>query len=383
MSCHVCYSKCGLGYPESFGKALPHRSVCVRPYWKVGPMETRLEFSIRNTENPNGHMHHSYPQLSMQQDLSAQESYNSTNVPALEPSPLNGAWLNNECILLSQTAKSDTMKIVWHVSFSVQTPRKMRLSHWAATPPALNGSHSERDRIEAQVQFEDKNALRGHGVDTDSYPIRRLVLYSVRVLNGVFGFILHIVYYWRLRSTVGISIRGQWIQSARLLALAGKLILHSPHTAQTITPACAYIFLSAIQLSATMTGHSTHTERASSRIDAKSSWKFIGMSMLIFAMCNLVVNPFSYELIPSPLPPDPQVMSPSTAAKIFWASSNAAIYMSEALQLLMNHRAQTFAGMYKVSAWSMVAEQALKFVVYLPFIVGNIPNRDPLSWEWS
>jgi hypothetical protein len=143
--------------------------------------------------------------------------------------------------------------------------------------------------------------------------------------------------------------------------------------------------------------HDTHMERASSRIDAKSSWRFIGMvsiaftelekalhlllfqSTLILAMSIFLADPFQRELIPSPLPPDPEATSSSTAAQVFWVSVGAASCMSQVLQLLLNHRARTFGGMYKSTTWLMVAERVLHFLVYWPSILGHIPNREPLS----
>ncbi|KAJ7199300.1 hypothetical protein C8J57DRAFT_1633991 [Mycena rebaudengoi] len=363
-------TSCGLGYPQSLGKALPHRSVCLRTYEEAyAPF---LSAGI-NAAGPLDYI----PVPVNQVNCSAQASYNSTNLPALEPSLLN-----------------DTMKVVWHVSFSGRTPRKMLLSDLTAFSPTLNASHIELERIEAQVQFEHQNTLCGHRFHVDSHPRRRLVSYILRVVFGLFGLPLHIVYYWRLRSTVGISIRGQWLFIAKDLSRTVKLMFNSSHTAENMVQGCSYIFLSVISLSAiTRMGfswkgfrrlpvtfaHATHTERATSRIDAKSSWRFIGMSMLILAMCIFLADPFQRELIPSLLPPDPEAMSPSTAAKVFWASVAAASYMSEVLQLLVNHRARTFGGMYKATAWLMVADQVLHFMVYLPSVLGHIPNREPLS----
>ncbi|KAJ7211514.1 hypothetical protein C8J57DRAFT_1605827 [Mycena rebaudengoi] len=383
-------TSCGLGYPQSLGKALPHRSVCLRTYEEVGPMETRLEFS----DSHHGETEWAYaPFLSAalnaagpldyipvpvnQENCSAQASYNSTNLPALKPSLLN-----------------DTMKVVWHVSFSGRTPHKMLLSDLTAFSPTLNASHSELERIEAQVQFEHQNTLRGHRFHVDSHPRRRLVSYILRVLFGLFGLLLHIVYYWRLRLTVGVSIRGQWLYIARCLAPTVELMFNSSHTAEDMIQGCSYIFFLVIPLSAitrmefSWNGfrrlpvtfvHDTHMERASSRIDAKSSWRFIGMSTLILAMSIFLADPFQRELIPSPLPPDPEATSSSTAAQVFWVSVGAASCMSQVLQLLLNHRARTFGGMYKSTTWLMVAERVLHFLVYWPSILGHIPNREPLS----
>ncbi|KAJ7925525.1 hypothetical protein B0H13DRAFT_2569307 [Mycena leptocephala] len=383
-------SKCGLGY--HLGKALPHRSACSRTYEEVGPMETRLEFA----NSRHGETEWAYaPFLSAalnaagpldyiavpvnRVNCSAQASYNSTNLPVLEPSLLN-----------------DTMKVIWHVSFVGRTPRKMLFSDLTAFSPLINASHSELERIEAQVQFEHQNTFRAHRFHVDSHPRRRLVAYTLGFLSGSFALLLNIVYYRRLISTVGISIRGQWLSIASFLAETVELMFNSSNSDEKIVGGCFYIFLSVIPLFAITRmefswrgftrlpatfAYATHAERASSRIDAKSSWRFIGTSMLILAMCLFLADPSQRHLIPSPLPPDPEATARSTADNIFSASVTAAHCMSVVLQLLMNHRARTFGGMYKAIIWLLVAQQVLHFIVYFPAILGHIPDRAPLSLE--
>ncbi|KAF7332880.1 hypothetical protein MVEN_02393300 [Mycena venus] len=385
-------TSCGLGYNLGKGKALPHRSVCSRTYEEVGPMETRLEFS----DSDHGEPEWAYaPFLSAASNAagpldiipvpvnrvncSDQANYNSTNLPVLEPSLLN-----------------DTMKVIWHVSFSGRTPRKMLFSDLTAFAPTINASQSELERIEAQVQFEHQNTLRSHRFHVDSHPRRRLVAYTLGFLSALFALLLHIVYYRRLTSTVGISIRGQWLSIARFLASTVELMFDTSDPAEKIVSGCSSILLWAIPLFAITRmefswrgftrlpatfAHATHTERASSRIDAKSSWRFIGTSMLILAMCLFLADPFQRDLIliPSLLPPDPEATVRSTAHNIFSASVTAADCMSEVLQLLMNHRARTFGGMYKATVWLMVAARVLHFIEYLPAILGHIPDRAPLT----
>jgi hypothetical protein len=92
-----------------------------------------------------------------------------------------------------------------------------------------------------------------------------------------------------------------------------------------------------------------------------------------------LADPFRHELIPSPLPPNPEATAHSTADNILSASLTAAHFMSEVLQVLMNHRARTFGGMYKATVCLMLAERVLQFMVYLPAILGHIPDNAPLS----
>ncbi|KAJ7710518.1 hypothetical protein B0H17DRAFT_1173539 [Mycena rosella] len=326
-------SKCGLGYNLGKSPGLPHRSVCLRTYEDVSPMETRLEFS----DSHHGETEWAYaPFLSAalnaagpldqipvpvnRVNCSAQASYNSTNLPVLEPSLLN-----------------DTMKVIWHISFSGRTPRKMLLSDLTAFAPVINASQSELERIEEQVWFEPQNTLRGHRFHVDSHPRRRLVASTLGL-------------------TVGISIRGQWLSTAGFLAWAVELMFNSSDFVEKIVLGCVYIFLSVFPLFAIARmelswrgftrlpatfAHATHAERASSRIDARSSWRFIGMSMLILAMCLFLADPYQRNLIPSPLPPDPE--------------------------------------MTKATVWLAVAERVLHFTSYLPAILGHIPDREPLS----
>jgi hypothetical protein len=99
------------------------------------------------------------------------------------------------------------------------------------------------------------------------------------------------VYYRRLVSTVGVSIRGQWFSIAVFLAWTVELMVTSSDSAEKIVLGSVYIFIPAITLFAITRmelgwrgftrlpatfAHATHAERASSRIDARSSWSFIG-----------------------------------------------------------------------------------------------------------
>ncbi|KAJ7203137.1 hypothetical protein GGX14DRAFT_652677 [Mycena pura] len=337
-------SKCGQEHNR--GKSLPHRSVCSRTYEEVGPLETRLEFS----DSHHGEAEWAYaPFLSQSAALnaagpldhvpvpvnrvncSAQASYNSTNLPVLEPALLN-------------------VRANW-------------------------------------------NEL-GHRFHVDSHPRRRLIAYILGSLSGVFAFLLHIVYFWRLVSTVGISIRGQWLSIAGYLAWTVKQMFKSSDYAQKIVQGCFNILLFVIPLSAITRmefswrgftrlpatfAHASHAERASSRIDAKSSWRFIGTSTLILAMCLFLANPFQRDLIPSSLPPDPEATVPSTTDNMFFASVTAALCLAGVLQLLMNRRARAFGAMYKATAWLLLAEQVFHFIIYLPAIFGHIPDRESLS----
>ncbi|KAJ7793352.1 hypothetical protein B0H14DRAFT_2927168 [Mycena olivaceomarginata] len=381
-------TSCGLGY--NIGKALSHRSACSRNYEEVGPMETRLEFSDSHygetewayapflSAAPNAAGPLDYTPVPVNRvNCSAQASYNSTNLPVLEPSLLN-----------------DTMKVIWHVSFSGRTPRKMLFSDLAAFTPAINASQSELERIHAQVQFEHQNTLRSHRFRADSHPRRRLVAYTLNLLSGLFALILNIVYYRRLTSTVGISVRGQWLSISSSLGWTVELIFGSSDSTEKIVSACFHILFWVIPLFAITRmeiswrgftrlpatfAHATHSERTSSRIDAKSSWRFIGTSTLILATCLFLADPFRHELIPSPLPPNPEATAHSTADNILSAGLTAAHFMSEVLQVLMNHRARTFGGMYKATVCLMLAERVLQFMVYLPAILGHIPDNAPLS----
>ncbi|KAJ7208847.1 hypothetical protein GGX14DRAFT_632720 [Mycena pura] len=434
---------------QGYGMLFPHRSSLRwwRTYKEVGPMETLLEFSDSHSEEseetewayapflsaaPNAAGPLDYIPVPVNRvNCSAQPSYNSTNLPVLEPSLLN-----------------DTMKVIWHISFSARTPRKMLFSDlYPSAPAVINASQSELEQIKAQVQFEHQNALRTHRFHVDSHPRRRLVAYTLGYSCATFAFLLHIVYYWRLISTVGISIRGQWLSITSFLAWTVMLMFDSSDSAAKIVTCCIYTLLSVIPLFAITRmelrwrgftrlpvtfAHATHAERASSRIDAKSSRRFIGTSILILVMWLSLADPFQHDLIPSPLPPDPKAtlpltadkilssgvtaahwMSealqlhmnhrarfggrllpnlspsplspdpkatlPSTADNIFSSSVTAALWMSDVLQLLMNHRARAFGGMYKATVWLMVAGQVLHFTVYLPVILGHILDRAPLS----
>ncbi|KAJ7211505.1 hypothetical protein C8J57DRAFT_1483833 [Mycena rebaudengoi] len=278
------------------------------------------------------------------------------------------------------------MAIGLHTCFGqpgkLQYPDILQLYEFTCPRAISPECHSELERIKSQVLFEHQNALRGHRFHVDSHPRRRLVSSILRMLFGLFGLLLHIVYYWRLRSTVGISIRGQWLYIARLLAHTVKLMFNSSHTAENMVQGCFYIFLSVIPLFAITRMEFTwrDSDGCPPPLRMQRIQSVQVLSMLICAMCIFLAEPSQRELIASPLPPDPEATPPrSTAANIFWASVTAAYFMSQVLQLFMNHRAPLFGGMYKATVWLMVTERVLHFIVYLPAILGHIPNRESLS----
>jgi hypothetical protein len=66
------------------------------------------------------------------------------------------------------------------------------------------------------------------------------------VLFGLSALLLDVVYYLRLRSTVGVSIRARWFSIASFLGVTGELILNSSESdiANNILQGCFYIVLS-------------------------------------------------------------------------------------------------------------------------------------------
>ncbi|KAH8829261.1 hypothetical protein DL96DRAFT_1597363 [Flagelloscypha sp. PMI_526] len=396
-------TSCGLGYIGEDGqRGPPHRSICEleRSYTSVGTMETRLELEIPN-ENDEIEIQWAYapylnvaPHASGILDIkplpinrincSEHDSYTSALLPTLEPSLQN-----------------DTMEFIWHVSLTGRTPGKMRFSDTFSFPPVVNVSMSEAEKWDNHVSFERSNAIRGHHLNPDSHIRRRMVAsFFEGLFITIYVFALP-VYLWRLPSTVGLSIRSLYIQ-----AMVGILTIVVPVVKTTwemkkvetwfsllwgfsLSLMLGFDGLVALKTSTRMEfgpnprvkgfiklpirfAEATHLERASARVDGRSSWTFI---VALIASCFALfffVDLGSYSLFPSLRPPSDDI--PPLIERIMKSLNDSVTINSLILQIIMNFRSHTFAGMYKFTTWLYLAANLLAFLANFKALFGNISD---------
>ncbi|KAJ7588499.1 hypothetical protein C8J56DRAFT_939460 [Mycena floridula] len=202
---------------------------------------------------------------------------------------------------------------------------------------------------------------------------------------------LEILYWHRCTSTVFISI-------PELLALARivNMVARTIETAATINPATTsewivmllgrviaglpipfLMMISILRVEFLWRGwmpllrraRATHSERASERLDSKTTWNtrivsFTAMGAVHFLFADwFIISPF-------PLPPEPASSFSTNLAAV----SDALCRTGQISQLILNHRIQVFAGTYKAKVLIDAAQYALYMLEVIPIFLGALDS---------
>jgi len=122
-----------------------------------------------------------------------------------------------------------------------------------------------------------------------------------------------------------------------------------------------------------------HSERASERLDARTSWiitvaAFVGLSVIY-----LYFEPGQYLILaPSISPPTPNDIPADRLQK--WSIILTPLYIvGISKQLILNHRSRMFAGQHRVTPFLDCVKMASRLAIFIPAIVGRVDSRRGLS----
>ncbi|KAJ7575993.1 hypothetical protein C8J56DRAFT_974281 [Mycena floridula] len=173
---------------------------------------------------------------------------------------------------------------------------------------------------------------------------------------------LEILYWHRCTSTVFISIPGM-----ELLALARivNMVARIPIPFLMMISILRVEFLWRGWMPLLRRARATHSERASERLDSKTTWNtrivsFTAMGAVHFLFADwFIISPF-------PLPPEPASSFSTNLAAV----SDALCRTGQISQLILNHRIQVFAGTYKATVLIDAAQYALYMLEHWNSAVG-------------
>ncbi|KAL7416526.1 hypothetical protein BDY24DRAFT_236329 [Mrakia frigida] len=298
----------------------------------------------------------------------------------------------------------------WDISFSSLSPLRIALAYKYIGRPGSDGdivvpsSPEENHRnVLRQDAAEFLNALSGHSFDNDARPLLRFSLRRLSSLLTLASFIITAHYWWSRTTTVGISTVVQVLSSLRAL---GFVVLSARHGTYWSFHLFFFSILAELFVVSSLCGRiewtwggiggwvpvgvsrrkATHSERASSRIDATFSWTMRALLFLLFFLFAVLSLPNLPHLI-SASPSSPPTVGPGShrnkngSPVRFLTPANQSFHLVLFLsQFLLNQRSRTFAGTHKIAAaLDLVSELAWNLPIMLSSRWGTWLMMDPLT----
>ncbi|KAF6745662.1 hypothetical protein DFP72DRAFT_925470 [Ephemerocybe angulata] len=297
--------------------------------------------------------------------------------------------------------KPKTFDVVWNVAFSASSPLRVLLAENIGSAYDYNVTDTEFNKARAQTLVEDTQRLAGHKFSFERHSGTLTVISMIRLGLSHLQPLLALHYWYTRKSTVGITILGSALLAACFLLrasgdlwLAGREGLNPPSMAVPVCffhiDACMYtaITISILKTILTISRAKgglislkmvppSHEERASSRLERGGTRLLI---LVLFASLALYFSEWlsDYTLIPrsGPLPdaPPPSMALFKTMSSLILSPL---ITSADTYQLILNYRAKTYAGQYKLKAWlELLTEFVLSNASYVPWVAGKPTLRD-------
>ncbi|KAF6754770.1 hypothetical protein DFP72DRAFT_898713 [Ephemerocybe angulata] len=287
------------------------------------------------------------------------------------------------------------LNVTWNVAYSASSPAKLFIADTVGRfNSGYNTTDTEFQKARMQQIVEQRHRLHGQKFSPYGRRGRNRVLHTV---GGIANFIhinLSLLYWYTRSSTVGISIIGASIQAgipivdftggilaskafesdtslpAMLITVIVKVYRHLAVTFVVLKAILRVDFLDSFPFLAMMPA--SHLERASLRLEIRGQTKFV-LGILIASFSLYLASPLrKYPLI-AHVGPAPDI--PDTNTALYSNFQEYALLPLElsafAFQLLLNCRAKTFAGQYKLAAWLGLIEFVCNISVWLPGIRGE------------
>ncbi|THV02601.1 hypothetical protein K435DRAFT_962911 [Dendrothele bispora CBS 962.96] len=373
----------------------PLHRLCEDLYLKTGPLKTKFQLEIEDTDGGK-HTEWAYsPYLTTFPH--AEGPLDLIPVPVDREDCTDKDVLNANGTSTFNHTDADSMDVTWHLSFSGRSPLKAVLGGTLSPPSTVNHSQSDFDKVDAQDTRELWNGL--HGVSKpNAHPRRRILLKTVEVLFAFTVSLLDAIYWYTRNSTVFISVPGTLLLVAAdiLSSIANwiddELIYVSISFAIIGTPVVFFHLRTALRIELEWRGwiptlrrvHPSHRERVSHRLDMTLDW-YPRLASICFLFVVFFFIPKSYKTLISPLhPPQP----PNTDSKRLDQYINIGNCIAESLgvtgslsQLILNHKSKHFSGMYKSQAFLVSLGGFMWLMSFVPALVGRPQTRPRLTFD--
>ncbi|KAJ6495455.1 hypothetical protein C8R45DRAFT_1095087 [Mycena sanguinolenta] len=365
-------TSCGQGKDKQ-----PELSLCRRTYKMNGNWETRLQLQVLDKETGEpGSTEWAYaPYIGHATAVAGPKD--------IVPVPVS----RENCTRSENTSSTDPefINIHWRLSYSGRSPAKYVGFDLISGPPErVSYNESEYKQVMAHSKAEMQNGLIGHRFHEDTHPRRRFIVGLLLGILSPLPNFLSLGYWYTRTSTVSISVPG-----TTFIAIYGVLLglMDAANAVETqklrfsvaewgrwsvlIVENVAFGFSIASFMLATVwrvvfsynssrwlpsvhRAHSTHMERASQRLDSRTSWPIrIGMCATLITVNYVFIKyylfaPLNYHILaphhPPPGPTDIPTVSNSFVHAYVLFGFPLLLFMGQLSQLLLNQRSKTFAG---------------------------------------
>ncbi|GLB42810.1 hypothetical protein LshimejAT787_1202590 [Lyophyllum shimeji] len=377
----------------------PSRYWCKRPYRFNGNWETQLQLRVANQSTGKVRTEWAYaPFISVSQHAHGQKDLLPIPVDR-EDCSKSGKVLRSPSF---DSPERNAIDVSWRISYSGRTPAKMNLGDITEKSKWYSFNETEISQAIAHDRAEMANGLVGHRFSEDAHPRRRFLLYLLSSAISFLATCLDIRYWFTRRSTAGISIPGTAIvavssivkelDSIRVRGITRKFSFPGWIAALLFSVATTLV-LPLMQLKAILRvdiswwkgwipvvslANATHSERASERMEARTSWRTkLGLFLLVVASYSFL-EPHKYAIIAAMTPDLPK--TDETVERLFSDhAEHSTRLIGSLLQIILNWRSHSFAGGYKVSVALMLALTAISLAAFVPAIVGNFATRPALT----
>ncbi|KAF9559370.1 hypothetical protein CPC08DRAFT_750969 [Agrocybe pediades] len=294
---------------------------------------------------------------------------------------------------------SDTVNFTWDIIFSSRSPSKKILGFPYSTsiPQDFNMTANEERLKVVQSMAEFSQAAHGYKPYENQHPVLGYVLHSVYTILCFLESSLA-VRYWHSRagqSTVGISLIGTALMASSYFIQYVTTVILDIDRSSSLMAFFMIFYLSVSQIEtllmlkaitraaiksrwifvpvAVRFADATHAERASRRVESRTSWKARLLLLVFFWVILGLAHMKSFTII---TPQIWDVSDPFTRLSILsrvarWARNYTVaplLISGQVLQLVMNGQSGTFAGMYQVAAYLGFAQVVLQLFSHLPWL---------------
>ncbi|KAJ7709472.1 hypothetical protein B0H17DRAFT_1028090 [Mycena rosella] len=384
---------CGQGIPG----IRPNLRMCRRSSKSIANFETRLELEA--------------PMESGVETQWAYAPFLDTKEHAAGPLDIIPVPVNRENC--SSTPRDAYMDVSWRIAFSAKTPAKHFLADTFVSPESVDHRASDLMKVSQQDNAELWNGALGHRFHDDAHPRRRIGL-SIISCVVISSFSLHTIlstyrdgslllselflfhYWWTRVSTAGISTSSvAFLAPAKALELLE--LLSDDADFGTVFAGLFFLLLPSLMCKAVTRAQfgwkkwyptltrvpANHRERASQRIDSRTSW---GTKFGVFAASLAVyhfLKPDKIILIlttlPAPRPGEYGPFEDSVLVAFLRSAAQSLICTGIFSQVLLNHRSATFGGAYRAQVVLRCVGSIVGLLHFVPAATGRMEGRMGLT----
>uniref|UniRef100_A0A0W0FRS2 Uncharacterized protein n=1 Tax=Moniliophthora roreri TaxID=221103 RepID=A0A0W0FRS2_MONRR len=390
-------SSCGQNDPNT----IPQLRLCDRGYMENGNWEVLLQAHTPDIPNETGFTGGWFYAPYMSHLVAGAGPKDLKPVPVIRgrcPDVVSTSEINPK--------DQDIMDVTWHVSFSGRSPGKLVMGELWNFPTQLDHGDSDWKKESAHASSEMINGVLGHRYHPDAHPRRKLALKVVAWCMSIVGTILNLSYWTTRISTVHISVKGTLLLAASLLldSLIGVVveirqndIKHNDWISlivlfvkaslfEWILPllmirtAGRFVFLGEDGVSSWIPRRikTNHRERASARLDEKTSAHLVVALFVGLILLYIFVDPYNIFVI-TPLQSMPTYEDvPEPFIRVLVAPLE---WTGNLCQMVLNERSGVFAGSYRLTIFVRVIEEALRLALLSERAIGRDDSRWGLTAE--